>query len=80
VLGISLQKIAVFIGIVGTLWAIFRVARQFGKPGKTEARVRRPGRAVTQDMKECPVCGTYVAPAVTVDCGRPRCPYPRVAA
>lgn len=74
-LGLSLQKIAVFVGIIATLWAVFRVVRQVGKV-RGRAR-RRPVRVAAQDMKECPVCATYVAPAVALDCGRDRCPYPR---
>ena len=77
-LGLSLQKIAVFIGIVATLWAAFRVVRQIGKArGRAEVR---PARVATQDMTGCPVCGTYVAPAAALDCGRERCPYPRAVA
>ena len=78
-LGISLQKIAVFVGVIGALWAIYRVVRQVGRARDAVAR-KAPARPVAQDMKQCPVCGTFVAPAVTVDCGRPRCPYPRAAA
>jgi hypothetical protein len=81
VLGISLQKIAVFVAVLGAVWAIYRVVRTFNAPNRTLRADDRSGRArvATQDMKECPVCGTYVAPAVALDCGRGRCPYPRAA-
>ncbi|MSP83510.1 MAG: hypothetical protein EXQ94_11440 [Alphaproteobacteria bacterium] len=76
--GLSFQKIAVFIAIVGALWAAMRVIRTLDRArrGQTRTAARKGGTAVTQDMKECPVCGTYVAPAATRDCGRSRCPYP----
>lgn len=78
-LGISLQKIAVFVGLIGAVWAIYRVVHQIGRTRDVVER-KKPGRAVAQDMKECPECGTFVAPAAALDCGRPRCPYPRAAA
>lgn len=76
-LGLSLQKIAVFVGIIATLWAVFRLVRQVGKVRERAEAGRRPSRIAVEDMKECPVCGTYVAPAAALDCGRDRCPYPR---
>ncbi|MBM3585846.1 MAG: hypothetical protein FJX36_15965 [Alphaproteobacteria bacterium] len=78
----SLQKIAVFIAVLGAVWAIYRVVRSFNGSNRVGRADNRSSRArdATQDMRECPVCGTYVAPAVALDCGRGRCPYPRASA
>ncbi|MGH6719099.1 MAG: hypothetical protein ACREER_07255, partial [Alphaproteobacteria bacterium] len=80
VLGFSLQKIAVLIGILAALWTVFRVVRGVGRLRAKVAASRNGARTVANDMKECPVCSTYVAPAMARDCGRARCPYPRTTA
>jgi hypothetical protein len=74
VFGISLQKIAVFVVIIGALWVAMRLIRTLDR--QRSDRVAKRGTALAETMKECPVCGTYVAPASARDCGRARCPYP----
>ncbi len=75
--GIGFQKLAVLLAIGVALWTVFRIVRKLeGARGRRVAPAPKR-RAVSQDMKECPVCGTYVAPAMALDCGRARCPYPK---
>lgn len=80
VFGIGFQKLAVLIAIALAAWTVIRIVRKLDAGKDARVAKGRERVRVTQDMKECPVCRVYVAPASALDCGRPRCPYPKAAA
>ncbi|HKY94570.1 MAG TPA: hypothetical protein VJL84_04660 [Kiloniellales bacterium] len=85
-LGLSLTKLAVLIGIIGAVLAGFRYAgrikafqQRMEKSREKEAAALRRQTAATKpapaknvDMKPCPGCGTWI-PAGNATCGRAEC-------
>ena len=82
---LSFPKLIVLVAVIAVIWFGFRWLERVERARRraaerAQARLGRDrlgpiGGAETQEMKACPVCGTYVA-ATARACGRPKCPFP----
>lgn len=61
-LGLSIQKIGVFLAILGVLWTAYRLYRRYEQSQQQVAKrqAAQPPAAVAE-LQPCPRCGTYVA-------------------
>lgn len=86
---LSFPKIVVLVAVVAVIWFGFRwferwereqrqaADRGQGRLGRERDRQGPIGGRDTEEMTQCPVCGTYVAAKTARSCGKPKCPYPR---
>ena len=79
-LGFSLSKLAVLIGIVVAIWYGFKLVGRLDKARKQQgggSPQRREGGKATEveDTVQCPVCKAYVVARSAGPCDRPDCPY-----
>lgn len=88
--GLSLSKLLALIGILVTVWMVFRwVTRVANERERAAGRVdsgRRPMRAAreekraeaapVEDLVACGTCGAYVPAKGARGCGRGNCPWP----
>jgi uncharacterized protein len=82
---LSFPKLVVLVAVVAIVWFGFRWLERVERARRraaerSQARLGRErqspiGRGETQEMKACPVCGTYVA-ATARACSRADCPFP----
>lgn len=83
---LSFPKLVVLVAVVAIIWFGFRWFERWERE-RRQAAERSQGRlgngrqgpvgghGAAEDMRACPVCGTYVASAARA-CGRPKCPFP----
>lgn len=86
----SFTKLLVLAAVLAAVWYGFKFVGRLDKQRKDEARLResppksagaaaaqQPAKAdaASEDMKQCKVCGAYVAASGATNCGRPDCPY-----
>lgn len=87
-LGFSIQKLLVLVGIIAAVWYGFKLvgrldaARKMTARNKPRARDDKVSGAASRDavgeveeMERCDACGAYVAAGAGA-CGRDDCPYP----
>ncbi len=87
-LGFSIQKLLVLVGIIAAVWYGFKLvgrldaARKMTARNKPRARDNKVSGAAPDDaardveeMERCDACGAYVAGGAGA-CGRDDCPYP----
>lgn len=88
--GLSLSKLLALIGIIVTVWTLFRflsrmanardeAARVRGEgPRRPAARERRrePEAKPVEDLVACGTCGAYIPAKGARGCGRANCPWP----
>lgn len=82
---LSFPKLVVLVAVIAVIWFGFRWLERIERARRraaerAQARLGRSrpgpiGGGETQEMKACPVCGTYVA-ATAGACGRANCPFP----
>ena len=61
-LGLSLQKIAVFAAVLGALWTAWRLFRRWEQSQQQVAKRQQPQPpTAVAELLACPRCGTYVA-------------------
>jgi len=83
---LSFPKLVVLVAVIAIIWFGFRWFERWERERRqaaerTQSRLgggrKGPvGGNVAEDMKACPVCGTYVATTAR-SCGRANCPFPR---
>jgi uncharacterized protein len=85
---LSFPKLVVLVAVIAIIWFGFRwferwererrqaAERTQSRLGGGGSRQGPIGGSVAEDMKACPVCGTFVA-ATARSCGRANCPFPR---
>ena len=83
---LSFPKLVVLVAVVAIIWFGFRWFERWERERRRAAE-RSQGRLgngrqapggthpAAEDMRACPVCGTYVASTARA-CGRPKCPFP----
>ena len=78
--GLSLSKILALVGVILTVWAVYKwISRaQAARPVRERPRdePRRPEAIRTEDLVPCAGCGAYVPARGARGCGRPACPCP----
>lgn len=89
--GLSLSKLLALIGILMTVWMVFRWASRMANARDREARVGReqqakrpaawgrrkePEAAPVEDLVACGTCGAYIPAKGARGCGRGNCPWP----
>lgn len=72
----GLGKLLILVAVVVAIWYGFKfVGRLDAQRRKRLAQRDEQDIEKPEEMKECPVCGTFVVSGSTRDCGRDGCPY-----
>jgi uncharacterized protein len=79
-------KLLLLIGLVVAVWYGVRWFQRVQRAVEWQERQREvqrrgggaaaPAPQEAEDMRACPVCGTYVPASGATRCGRANCPYP----
>jgi len=80
VLGFSLGKLLVTAVAILIVWYGFKYMTQLGEVRAAnlaaEQAAKKDKRVEAEDLVECNLCGSFVAPATAKKCDRGDCPYP----
>ena len=79
-LGFSFGKLLVTAVAILIVWYGFKYMTQLGEVRAANLAAKQAApkdkRVEAEDLVECTVCGSFVAPATSKKCDRGDCPYP----